>query len=74
MHIYVSKLGRIIGSDNDLVPNRHQVITWTNAGVLLIWTFENKFQWNSNQNTIGFIPEKAFENVVCQVAAILSRT
>ena len=74
MHINVSKLGRIIGSDNDLVPVRCQAITWTNAGVLLIWPFENKFQWNLNQNTIVFIQEKAFENVVCQVAAILSRT
>ena len=39
-HICVIKLA-IISSDNDLSPGQRQVITWTNAGVLLIgplWT------------------------------------
>ena len=35
MHICVSKL-TIIGSDNGLLPNWHQAIIWTNAGLLLI--------------------------------------
>ena len=35
-HICVSKL-TIIGSENDLLPGRHQAIIWTNAGILLIW-------------------------------------
>ena len=33
----------------------------------------NKLQWNSNRNTKFFIQENAFENVVCEMAAILSR-
>ena len=35
VHICVNKL-TIIGSDNGLSPGRHQTITWTNAGLLLI--------------------------------------
>ena len=34
-HICVSK-PTIIGSDNGLLPSRHQAIFWTNAGILLI--------------------------------------
>ena len=30
------------------------------------WTPVNKFQWNLNLNSIIFIQENAFENVVCQ--------
>ena len=37
------------------------------------WTRRNKLQWNSNKNTKIFIDENAFENVVWEVAAILSR-
>ena len=29
----------------------------------------NIFQWNSNNNTIIFIQENAFENLVCEMAA-----
>ena len=36
-------------------------------------TLRNKLQWNSNQNTKLFIHENAYENVVCEMAAILSR-
>ena len=32
----------------------------------------NKFQWNLKQNSCIFIHEKAFENVVCKISAILS--
>ena len=35
------------------------------------WTLRNKLQWNSNQNSKNLIHEKAFENVVCEKAAIL---
>ena len=35
MHVGISK-PTIIGSDNCLLPGRHQAIIWTNAGVLLI--------------------------------------
>ena len=34
MHMYVNNL-TIIGSDNGLLPGRHQAIIWTNAGILL---------------------------------------
>ena len=33
----------------------------------------NKLQWNFNQNTKLFIHENTSENIVCQMAAILSR-
>ena len=33
----------------------------------------NKLQWNPEQNSYIFIQENAYENVVCQMAAILSR-
>ena len=36
-------------------------------------TFRNKLQWNFNQNTKCFIQEKASENIVSEIAAILSR-
>ena len=42
MHIYVSKLTNI-GSDNGLSPGWWQVIIWTNAGILLIWTLGTNF-------------------------------
>ena len=33
----------IIGSDNGLSPGRRQAITWTNAGILLIWPLGTNF-------------------------------
>ena len=41
--------------------------------VIVNWTFRNKLQWNFNQNTKFFIHENAYENIVCEMAAILSR-
>ena len=41
--------------------------------VIVNWTLRNKFQWNINQNTKLFIHEKASENIVCKMTAILSR-
>ena len=40
----------IIGSDNDLAPDRPQAIVYTNAGVLLIRA-SGKNQWNLKQNS-----------------------
>ena len=37
------------------------------------WTLGKKPKWNSNQNTKIFIHENTFENVVCEMAVILSR-
>ena len=41
-HICVSQL-TIIGSDNGLSPDRHQVIIWTNDGILLFGLLERNF-------------------------------
>ena len=41
-HVCVSKL-TIIGSDNDLSPDRRQAIIWTNAGILLIGPLGTNF-------------------------------
>ena len=41
-HICSSKL-TIIGSDNGLLPDRHQAIIWTNAGILLILSIGTNF-------------------------------
>ena len=41
-HICVSKL-TIIGSDNGLLPGRHQSIIWINAGILLIGPLGTNF-------------------------------
>ena len=59
-YICVSKL-TIIGSDNGLSPGRRQAIIWTNAGILLIRPLGTNFN------------ENASENVVCEIAFILSR-
>ena len=37
------------------------------------WTLKNKIHWNLNSNTNIFIHENAFENIVCEIAAILSK-
>ena len=66
-HICVSKL-TIIGSDNGLSPGRHQTIIWTSSNL------RNKLQWSIKRNSYIFILENGFENVVCEMAAILSRT
>ena len=41
--------------------------------VIVNWTLRNKLQWNFNKNSKLFIHEKASENIVCEMAAILSR-
>ena len=41
-HICINKL-TIIGSDNDLSPDRRQAIIWTNAGILLIGPLGTNF-------------------------------
>ena len=37
------------------------------------WTLGNKLQWNFNRNSNIFIEENTFENVVCEMASLLSR-
>ena len=38
---------------------------------MLTPTLENKFQWTLKRNLYIFIQESAFENVVCEMMAIL---
>ena len=65
MHICVSRL-TVTGSDNGLSPGRRQAIIWTNDGILLIGPLGT----NCSENFI----EIAIESVVCEMAAILSRS
>ena len=54
-----------IGSDNGLVPGRHQAIIWTNGGIFIIRTL--------GTNSFIFIQENAFEYAVFEMLAILSQ-
>ena len=58
-----------INSDNGLPPVWCQAIIWTIAHLLS----NNKLQWNFNHNTKILNQEIVFENVICEMAAILSR-
>ena len=40
---------------------------------IFTWTLRKKVQWNFDRNSNIFIQENAFENVVCEMASILSR-
>ena len=71
-HICVGKLS-IIVSDNGLSPGRRQAIIWTNAGIVLIGALGTNVSENFDWNLYIFIEENAFENVVCEMASILSR-
>ena len=66
-HICVSKL-TIIGSDNGLVPCHYLNHYWN----IVNWALKNKLQWNFNRNSDIFIQENALENVVWEMASILS--
>ena len=62
----------ISGTGNGLSTLRRQAITWTNDDFFansIIW---NKHQWNLNQNTVIFINENVFKNVICPMWAMLS--
>ena len=41
--------------------------------VIVNWSLRNKLQWNLNQNTTFIIHKNVSENIVCEMAAILSR-
>ena len=71
-HICISKL-IIIGSDNGLSPGRRQAIIWTNAGILFIWPIGTTISEILIKIHVFFIQENAFENIVCEMSAILSR-
>ena len=71
---------RLVGAKPLSDPMR-QAIMWPNAPShyltqclnIVKWTLRNKLQWNFNRNSYIFIKENVFENVVCDMAAILSR-
>ena len=69
-HICVGKLIIIIGSDNGLLPVRHQSIIWSNAEIL--WIGPSASVKYKSIYKIS-IRDNAFENVICEMAAILSR-
>ena len=71
-HICVSKL-TIIGLDNGLPPELRQAIILNQCGNIVNWTLRNKLQWNLKEDSYIFIQENAFESVVCEIVAILSR-
>ena len=48
----------------------HYLNQWLN---IVNWTLRNTFQWHLNRNLNIFIEENTFENVVCEMAAILFR-
>ena len=62
-----------IGSDNGLSPGRRQAIILANAGILLIGTLGTNFnEILSEIHTFSF-KKNVFENIVCEIAAILYR-
>ena len=71
-HICVSKLGHhwfrqwLVAWP---APSHYLNQCWN----IINWILGNKFQWNLNRNSYIFIQENAFENVVWEMAAILSR-
>ena len=52
-----------------LAPSHYLNQCWNIAN----WTLWNKLQWNFDWYSCFFIRRNAFENVVCEMAAILSR-
>ena len=52
-----------------LAPNHYLNQCW----LIVNWTPRNKLQWNFDQNTKFFIHESAFENLICEMATMLSR-
>ena len=70
-HICISKL-MTIGSDNGLSPSRCHAIIWSTIVILAIGPLETKNHWNLNRNQYIFIQDYAFENIVCNMASILS--
>ena len=69
-HIWASKLA-IIGTNNALVPDGRQDISWADSGILLIQNFGTNFNEISIEIHI-LIFKQWFENVVCAMALILS--
>ena len=72
LHIYVTNVGHHwfrYWLVTCLAPSHYLNQCWNIANC----TRSNKLHWNLNQNSYIFIQENAFENVICKMAAILSR-
>ena len=52
------------------VPSHYLSQCWD---IIVNWTLRNILQWNFNQNIKFFLHKNAYENIVCEMAAILSR-
>ena len=52
-----------------LMPSHYLNDCW----VIVNWTLRNNLQWNFDQNTKLSIHENASENIVCEMAAVLSK-
>ena len=52
-----------------LAPSHYLNQCWNIAN----WTLRNKIHWNLNRNSYIFIQENASENIVCEMASVLSR-
>ena len=62
-----------IGSGNDLSPIRRQAITWTNADLLSVGALGTIFSEIWIEILTFSLNKNAFESVVCEMVAILSR-
>ena len=70
-HICVGKL--TIGSDNGLSPGQSQAIIWNNDRLLRTGPLGTNFSEILVKKSHFFFQENASENIVCELAAILSR-
>ena len=82
LHIFINKLWHSVSEQCTPQTESHslwwaaairQATIWTNDCWLLIRSHGNKFNWNLHQNTMIFIQENYFWNVVCKMAIILFR-
>ena len=68
---YASVNWVIIGSGNGLAQNSVPSLYLNQWWIIVNWMLSNKFQLNSNWNASSLVEENVFENVVCNMVAIL---
>ena len=76
--LHLNRPARCAGQQVRYSMNEANVTLHIGKDLNLCWnivssTIRNKLQWNVNRNWCIFIQENAFENVVCEMSAILSR-
>ena len=67
LHICISNLINITGSDNGLSHGRRQAITWTNAGILSIRTLGTNFS-----EILSEIPTFSFKKIHLKMSSAIS--